>query len=140
MEAGMKTIKMAIGTLTMLAALSLLQGCFLLLVGGAAAGAAYGTVKYVNNTLQVTQNVNLDKAWQAANAALQDLQMPVTESNKDGASGKLKARNAQNQPVTVQLLRKTDTVTEIQITVGTFDSRENRTEARQIYDEMHAKF
>lgn len=123
-----------------LAALPLVQGCALLLLGGVAAGAAYGTVKYVNNTLQVTQEVSLDKAWSAANTALKELQMPVTASTKDGASGKLEARNAQDQPVTIQMIRKTDRVTEIQITVGTFDSSGNRTEAQQINDKMQAHF
>ena len=112
----------------------------MLLVGGVAAGAAYGTVKYVQNTLNVTHDVTLDKAWLAANAALKELQMPVTSSAKDGASGKLEARNAQNQPVIIELIRKTDTVTEIQITVGTFDSAENRTGANQIYTMMKAHF
>ena len=123
-----------------LAAMVLVQGCALLLVGGAAAGAAYGTVKYVNNTLQVTYEVSLDRAWDAANAALKELKMPVTASTKDGASGKLEARNAQEQPVVIQTTRKTDSVTEIQITVGTFESSENRTEAQQIYDKMKARF
>jgi hypothetical protein len=124
----------------MLAAMALVQGCALLLLGGAAAGAAYGTVKYVNNTLDVTHEVSLDKAWKAANAALKELQMPVTASTKDGATGRLEARNAQNQPVVIQTIRKTDTVTEIQITVGTFESTANQTEAQQIYDHMKARF
>jgi hypothetical protein len=136
----MKKFKFTFGLLALLSALTLTQGCVLLLVGGVAAGAAYGTVKYVNNTLQVTETVSLDKAWKAANAALKELQLPVTESKKDGASGRLKSVNAQNQPVTIQLTRKTDTVTEIEITVGTFDRPENRTEAQQIYDKMHARF
>jgi len=123
-----------------LAAMPLVQGCGLLLLGGVAAGATYGTVKYVNNTLQVTQEVALDKAWSAANSALKELQMPVTASTKDGASGRLEARNAQNQPVTIQMTRKTDRVTEIRITVGTFDSSANRTEAQQINDKMKARF
>lgn len=125
---------------TVLTAMALVQGCALLLAGGAAAGVAYGTVKYVDNTLRVTHDVSLDKAWGAANAALQELQMPVTASKKDGASGKLEARNAQNQPVTIQTIRNTDRVTEIRITVGTFDTSANRTEARQIYDTMKARF
>ena len=123
-----------------LTAMALVQGCALLLVGGAAAGAAYGTVEYVNNTLHVTHEVSLDKAWGAANAAVKELQMPVTASTKDGASGKLEARNAQNQPVIIQTIRKTDSVTEIQITVDTFDSSENRAEAHQIYNRMKARF
>jgi len=123
-----------------LATMVLVQGCALLLLGGVAAGATYGTVKYVNNTLQVTQDVSLDRAWSAANATLKDLQMPVTASAKDGASGKLEARNSRDQSVIIQTTRKTDSVTEIQITVGTFDSAANRTEAQQIYDKMKARF
>jgi len=88
----------------------------------------------------VTDQVSPGRAWDAANAALQELQMPVTESRKDGASGTLKSRNAQNQPVTIETIRKTDSVTEIHITVGTFDTTANRTEAQQIYDKMKARF
>jgi conjugal transfer/entry exclusion protein len=136
----MKKIKLTVFLALMLAAMAFVQGCALLLLGGAAAGAAYGTVKYVNNTLDVTHEVSLDKAWTAANAALKELQMPVTASTKDGATGRLEALNAKNQPVVIQTIRKTDTVTEIQITVGTFESAANQTEAQQIYDKMKARF
>lgn len=136
----MKIIKLSLIMVPTVALLVLSQGCALLLLGGAAAGAAYGTVEYVKNTLKVTAEVSLDKAWTAANSALKDLQMPVTNSAKDGATGRLEARNAKDQPVVIQLTRKTDTVTQIEITVGTFDSSDNRTEAQQIYDKMHAQF
>jgi hypothetical protein len=136
----MRALKLSVLTASALAAMALVQGCALLLLGGVAAGAAYGTVKYVDNTLQSTEQVSLDKAWGAANGALKELKMPVTASSKDGASGKLEARNAQDQPVIIQTTRKTDSVTDIQITVGTFDSSANRTEARQIYDSMKSRF
>jgi hypothetical protein len=136
----MQTIKRLVILIAMLAGLALVQGCGLLLLGGAVAGATYGTVKYVNNTLRVTHDVSLDKVWDAANGALKELQMPVTSSKKDGASGRLESRNAQDQPVIIQATRKSDLVTEIQITVGTFDSAENRTGAQQIYDAMKARF
>ena len=90
----MKTFKLSVFMVAALTAMALVQGCAFLLLGGAAAGATYGTVKYVNNTLHVTHDVSLDKAWGAANAALKELQMPVTASKKDGASGRLQARNA----------------------------------------------
>ena len=115
-----------------LAVLGALQGCFL----GGASGGTYGTVKYMRNTLQVYQAAPLDKAWDAANAALAELKMPVTASTKDGAYGRLEASNAQGQPVAVELLRKSDSVTRIRITVGTFDSAENRVSAQQIFDRM----
>lgn len=136
----LEKVRWTLCLVALLAVVTLAQGCVLLLAGGAVAGATYGTVEYVNNTLQTTQNVGLDKAWTTANAVLKELQMPATESAKDGASGKLKARNARNQPVIIELTRKTDRVTDIQITVGTFDSAENRTEAQQIYDKLLARF
>jgi hypothetical protein len=136
----MKQLKHTLLTLGLLAGLALTPGCALLLVGGVAAGAVYGTIKYEKNTLATTREVRLDTAWAAANAVLKDLQMPVTSASKDGASGKLAAVNAKNQPVSIHLTRKTDTVTELEITVGTFDSPENRTESQQIYDQMSARF
>ncbi|MBL9167333.1 MAG: DUF3568 family protein [Verrucomicrobiales bacterium] len=128
------------GRLTvLLAAMSCVQGCAVLLVGGAAAGVAYGTIKYSNNTLETTHNVSLDRVWTAATAALKDLQLPVNSSKKDGSAGVLQSKNAQGQPVTVQAIRKTDTVTDVRITVGTFDSAENRTKAQQIHDKLKAR-
>lgn len=123
-----------------LSAMVMVSGCGLLLLGGAVAGATYGTVKYVNNTLKVTHDVSLDKAWDAANATLKELQMPVTTTQKDGASGRLEARNAQQQPILIQTIRKSEQVTDIEITVGTFENTANRAQAQQIYDGMKSRF
>ena len=50
-----KSFKLSLIVIAALATMPLIQGCGLLLLSGVAAGAAYGTVKYVNNTLQVTR-------------------------------------------------------------------------------------
>jgi hypothetical protein len=121
-----------------LASLGLLQGCFLALVAGAGGAAAYGTAKYAGNTLEVDQAASLDKAWETANAALAELKMPAAASKKDEAYGRLEAGNARGQLVSVELQRKSDRVTRVRITVGTFDSTDNRAAARQIYDKMEA--
>ena len=135
-----KPIKQAALLAGLATLLSLTQGCALLLLGGVVAGAAYGTVSYVKNTLQVTDHVSLDQCWAAANAALKQLAMPVTRSEKDGASGRLEARNAKDQPVIIQLMRQSDSATEIKISVGTFESQDNRSEAQLIYDRMKAGY
>ena len=122
------------------ATMGLSQGCALLLVGGLAAGVVYGTVSYAQNTLQVTDNVSLDRAWQAANGAMKDLSIPVSLSKKDGTSGRLEGRNIKNQPVIIGLTRQTDGVTKIDVTVGTFDSRENRDDAQYLYGRMKDRF
>ena len=136
----MITIKNTLLVTSLAATMGLSQGCALLLVGGLAAGAVYGTVSYAKNTLQVRDNVSLDRAWLAANGALKDLSIPVTSSKKDGTSGRLDAKNIKNQPVIIALTRQTDSVTGIEVTVGTFDSKENRTDAQYIYDRMKTRF
>ena len=132
----MKIFKVATLTVCLLAISVLSQGCFLLLVGG----ATYGAVKYAGNTLQVTHDVSLDQAWHAANGALKNLGLPVTVSKKDELSGHLEARNAQEQPVSIDLLRKTEKVTQIRVSVGTFDTVANRAGAQQVYDAMKTRF
>jgi hypothetical protein len=135
----MKTCKVVMLMGLALVALGPLQGCFLAVLTGAVGGTAYGTAKYVRNTLQVDQASPLDKTWDAANAALAELKMPVTSSKKDEAYGKLEASNAQGQPVSIELMRRSDSVTRLRITVGTFDSPENRVAAQQIYDKMKSQ-
>jgi len=59
---------------------------------------------------------------------------------KSSTPSTLEAWNAQDQLVIIQMIRKTGSVTDIQITVGTFDSAANRTKAQQIHDKMKARF
>jgi hypothetical protein len=118
----------------------LCQGCALLLVG-AAAGAAGGTVSYLGNELRVNHETTVDKAWNAASAALSELQFHVVaeKSYKDATGGTLNGRNAKDQPVKIQLIRQTDRLTEIRIRVGTFDTAANRSAAQLLYDKMRVK-
>jgi len=115
------------------------QGCFLVVLGGAA-GAAVGGYAYSANALEATRDVSLDRAWQAANGALKELQIPVTLSKKDGLSGRLEGRNVQDQRVIIQLQRQADRLTKIDISVGTFDNAQNRSAAQLIYDKMDRRF
>ena len=116
------------------------QGCALLVVG-AVAGAAAGTVSYVGNELHVTQQVSVDKAWSAANEAVRELQFPVIadKTSKDATGGTLTARTSKDQQVRVELSRTSDRITEIRIRVGTFDTTANRSTAQLIWDKMKAR-
>lgn len=136
----MKRIKKFVPLFLLLTLTAGTPGCALLLVGGVVAGAAYGTVSYVNNTLQVTENVSLERAWKAADGALQSLSIPVTKTQKDGLSARMEGHSAENQPVIIKLTRQSDTMTKIEVSVGTFDSKANRAEAEVVYDRMKARF
>lgn len=132
----MKSLKTMARVLLAAVAVGLFQGCVLLVAGGAAAG----TVSYVDAELHATVEVAFERTWIAANAALKDLKMPVTSSNKDAAYGKLESRNAQDQPVIIQMTRKTGTVTQIRVRVGTFSTAANKAGAQLVYDHMKARF
>jgi len=111
------------------------SGCALLVVGGAAAAGA-GTVAYVRGELQATVDGALDKTWSATLGALKDLQMPVTDQQKDGLSGKLTARAMGDKKVTVRLKKVTGTTTQIGIRVGTWG---DEVRSRQILDQIKTR-
>jgi hypothetical protein len=113
------------------------QGCALFLVG-AAAGAGAGTVSYMGNELHVTQEVSMDRAWSAANAAMQELQFRVIQDKtvKDATTATVYARNAKDQAVSIRLNRQSDRLTDIRVRVGTFDTTANREMAQLLYDKM----
>ena len=128
---------LAIGLIAMA---GVFQGCALLVVG-AAAGAAGGTVSYIGNELRVTQEVTVDRVWNAAQSAVSELQFSVisTESYKDGTGGVLVSRNAKQQKVRITMIRQSDRLTEIRIRVGVFDTSANRATAQLVYDKMKAR-
>ncbi len=125
--------------LVLAVSLPFLQGCAALLVGGVAAGATYGTIQYSNNTLKVTFTSSLDKVWTAANGAIKDLHMPTVSIKKDAVSALLTSRTAADQAVSIQLKKQSESVTEVHITVGTFDSTSNRAISQQIHDKIKAR-
>jgi hypothetical protein len=108
------------------------SGCALVLLGaGGAAGA--GTVAYVGGELKSSESVSLDRAWNASQAAMGSMGFSLTSQEKDGFSGKLIARGAEDKKVTVKLKRQTDEVTQIGIRVGTFG---DETLSRQVLEEI----
>jgi hypothetical protein len=125
------------GLAALLAGVAAGQGCALFLVG-AAAGAGAGTASYMGNELHVTQEVNMDRAWSAANAAMQELQFRIIQDKtvKDATSATVYARNAKDQEVCIRLNRQSDRLTDIRVRVGTFDTTANREMAQLLYDKM----
>jgi hypothetical protein len=121
------------------ATLALLQGCSSMSANDELANAE-GPVQYVNNTLEVNDGLPLHVVWEAANASLRELQIPVSLNQKDRMSARLVGRDAKNNDVTVQLIRRSHYMTAIQITVGKIDCTENRSEAEQIHQKMTERY
>jgi hypothetical protein len=95
----------------------------LMLVGGAAAG---GTVGYVAGELTSTQQVSLERAWEATQGAMGDLGYAITNKEHDpsGDQRQLTARAEGDKKVTVTLVKKETYLTQIGIRVGTFGDEE----------------
>lgn len=119
--------------------LALVPGCFSDSISGRS-GVGHSPVEHVNNTLQVSFNRPLNLMLDAASGALEALQIPVEVNKKNRRNVEFVGQNATNQPVIVQLLGKNQYTTEVQITVGTTDSTENRAVEQQIYDKMRNSF
>ena len=114
----------------------LASGCAALLVGGAAAAGA-GTVIYVTGELRSSEAVSLDRAWDAVQAAMKDMEYAVTDKEKDATTAKLTARGAGDKKIVVSLRKESGTVTRIGIRVGTMG---DRTISYQILEKIKSHF
>jgi hypothetical protein len=116
-------------------------GCALFVVGaGATAGA--GAVAYHGNELRAVRDVPVERAWEAANAAMKEMEFTIipAETRKDVTGGVVKGRNAADQVVQIKLLRQTDRVTEIRVRVGVLTSQENLNAGQMLFDKMSKHF
>ncbi|UJS18033.1 MAG: DUF3568 domain-containing protein [Candidatus Jettenia sp.] len=93
------------------------SGCVALLVGG---GAGAGTIAYLKGDLRSLEEASLERVWEAAQKAIQELEFVVTSKQKDIFSAKFTAHGAQDKKVTVDLKKISDNLTEIKIRVGIF--------------------
>lgn len=109
-------------------------GCAALVIGGAA-GA--GTVAYVGGELKAVEEVTMNRAWEAANRAMGDLEFVVTSKEKDAFYGELIARGAGDKKIKIKVKKQSDTVTEIKIRIGVFG---DESLSRQILDKIKARF
>jgi hypothetical protein len=92
-----------------------LSGCPVVLLGGAAAGAA-GLYNF--GQLTATRNATLPQAWQASQTALDDLGIPVVSTERDGLTGLIIGMGTDQKEIKIHLKKIFDDVVEISIRVG----------------------
>jgi len=100
--------------------LPLLAGCTAVLVG---AGAAAGTVAYIQGEHSQIHAANYEKVWSAAVNALNQMNIRVIKTEKDALSGTITARRADDTSVTVKVEPTGADTTTVKIRVGTFGDR-----------------
>lgn len=118
-----------------------MAGCALFVVG-AGAGAGAGAVAYYGNELRASREVTVDRAWDAANTAMKEMEYTIVpaETHKDATGGVVQGRNAKDQVVSIKLMRQTDKITEIHVTVGTFATQDSRNAEQLLFDKMGKHF
>jgi hypothetical protein len=110
-----------------------LTGCALLLVGGAAAGAAAAGVMYNEGELRADLEAKPPEILQATERAFRDLIWTKESAKASATDGLATARTATGREVTVTINRKTENVSRIGIRIGTFGD-ENL--SRLLYDKI----
>jgi hypothetical protein len=106
--------------ITLLGIISLINsGCAAVLLGGGAAAGA-GTILYVKGELRSTEEVSLDTAWIATQAAIKDMEFVTGTAEKDAVSARLIAYTSDSREIKITLKTQSDKLTEIGIRVGTF--------------------
>jgi uncharacterized lipoprotein len=110
--------------LVLFGATLLLQGCGALLAGGAGAAAGAGTVAYTRGEAQSTYPASFERTWNATMGALQEANLKVQDTDRDGSKGTIKAVQADDKNVTVGLEPAGPGTTSVKIRVGTFGDEE----------------
>jgi len=105
---------------------ALLGGCMLAAVGA----GVVGTVAYATGDLEVIESERLDIVYEATLAAVEELDLIVTEKTKDALSALIVARDAQDKKITIRLSAAAERTTELSIRVGVFG---DETKSRLIY-------
>jgi hypothetical protein len=109
------------GTRAMMAGLCLWAvACGACTSSSVSSSGAHEEYNQLTGNLTSTLEAPLDRAYEAAQAALDDLQFTTTDKSKDALQALLSARMADKSTVRVTLEKKSDRVTEATVGVGTF--------------------
>jgi uncharacterized protein DUF3568 len=112
---------------------ALLYGCAAAVVGGAA-GA--GAVLYSKGELKSTENAPLEQVLNAAEEAMNSMNLKVVSKDHDALKGKLLAKRENGDNIDIKLEQKPNNLTEMKIRVGAFG---NEDQARLIQEKIRQK-
>jgi hypothetical protein len=129
-------MKVAVYAIPILVVISLFlnRSCAPVVVG-AAAGA--GTVAYIQGELKTTDEVPLERAWIASQAAMDSMQFRVVEREKDVVDARLKAIGAADKEIYINLHSVSPQMTEVRIRIGVFGDQDL---SRRILNEIRERY
>ncbi len=105
-------------------------------IGAAAAAVGAGTYYYIKGDLKRNYEASMDKAWQAAVTAVEELKLSVESKQHDALTGVIKGKMADGKSFSINLKRLGENLTEVGVRIGTFGDRV-RSEA--IHDKILSK-
>lgn len=112
--------------------LSFLYGCVLAWIG-VGAGVGIGAYKFIEGRLEREYPLSYSRAWNATNAALENLQISVSNSTRGETKGDIDAVRKDGKRVLVSLEDRGQGVTTISVRVGLIGDRGL---AEQVHDEI----
>lgn len=121
-----------ISAFVLLSSLFLLGGCELALLG-VGAGVGVGTYKLIEGKIERQYPVEYQRAWDAANTALANLQISVTASMNEGVKGEIEGVRKDGSKVYLSLKDMGQRVTAIGVRVGTLG---DRADSERIHNEI----
>lgn len=92
-------------------------GCRAYQVGG---GAAAGAATYMTGKLRSIERAPLDRTWQAAQNAVEDLGFDIISKEKTTVSSSFTARGANKKQISANLQKISEVLTEVVVKVGWF--------------------
>ena len=105
-------------------------------IGAAAAAVGAGTYYYIKGDLKRNYEASMDKAWQAAVTAVEELKLTTESKEHDAFNGIIKGKMADGKSFSINLKRLGENLTEVGVRIGTFGDRV-RSEA--IHDKILSK-
>lgn len=109
------TVLLAVASSVVTAAAA--AGCVAVAAGAVVGAGAYA---YHAGRLNSSLDAPLDRSYDAALAAVRDMEWTQVSTAKDTLDAKIVARTAEDKEVTVRLKRVTDEATDISIRIGGF--------------------
>jgi len=93
----------------------LIAGCAVALIG---VGAGIGTFTYINGKLIKTYESEYYECIQASSETLENLEIPITEKKSDKLKTVIEAKRFDGTPVSIEVIRIDENLTEISIRTG----------------------
>ena len=101
-------------------------GCALFVVAGAGAAVGVGTAEYISGELKQAYAAPMEKAWEAALAATEELKMKTTEKSIDNLDQNrvIKGETPKGKDFQIALEALAKDVTVVKVRIGVFGDKE----------------